>query len=166
MTCNWRPRWKSRNSPCPSVPSAKRRRDSACARQNENSHKQHLQEMFDTAHPDSHLAHIHNKYDIIWHVYTCILTLLAYGSLWLLGIVAVQWVRCQTVKLSNFQWFPVVSSSVVGTKCSWRWENLGSLASCFSLPASNLQAAKEKAQRKESNLSHNLGKWWTMYWTY
>ena len=29
---------------------------------------------------------------------------------------------------------------------------------CFSLTASNLQAAKEKAKRKESNLSQNLRK--------
>lgn len=35
------------------------------------AYKQHLQKMFDTAHPVSHVAHIDNKYifDRIWHVY-------------------------------------------------------------------------------------------------
>ena len=108
LVIDWRPRWKSRNSLCPSAPSVKRRRDSACdatlAKEKETSHTKNVWHCT-LRFPCGAYWQYKWIFDRIWQVYWHYWPMDLYGcwALW-------QFIEFD-VKLSNFQRFPVVSSS-------------------------------------------------------
>ena len=112
LVIDWRPRWKSRNSLCPSVPSVKRRRDSACdaklAKQKETSHTNSTSKKCLTLHTPFPMWRILtiNTFLTEFDMYTDIIGLWISMVVGHYGSSMNSMPNCQTVK-----WFPVVSSS-------------------------------------------------------